>query len=180
MYSSKEIRDMVHIAVPLLDVYEDDDDAGFSAFSAVMARLAPFFTTEGLNAAVGDFLMLLKRTLPEVSDVFADVDFDVQHWAPSALRSLLLRQLSRPCALTLLDFYFSRDSDDIPAFHIHVCVAVLGVMHDRDDFNDLEPEALLPRLTRLPALPMETILNRATRYRDEREAEDYVPAFYSL
>jgi Rab-GTPase-TBC domain len=178
-HSDKEVRDMVHVAAPLFLVFEDNDEAAFSAFSAVMAHIAPFFTTVGLNKAVGDFLMLFKRTLPDVYDVFVDVDFNVQLWAPSALRSLLLRQLPDQCALRLLDSYFSRDSDDIPAFHIHVCVAVLGVMHERDEFNDIEPEALLPRLTNLPSsLPMETILNRATTYQQEREAEGYIPTFH--
>lgn len=171
------IRDMVHIAAFVLPVFEDSDEDAFAAFQAIMHRCKPFYRREGLDRAMGDFLMLFKAMLQDLHEVFVDRDFNMNQWAPSALRSLLLRQLPRDCGYRLLDTYIARTEENWKAFHLHVCLATLAIMHERDEFNDIESESVLHRLNQLPAtLPIEVILNRATTFQQESVAAGYVPS----
>jgi Rab-GTPase-TBC domain len=146
-------------------------------YCGVMRRAGAFLTSKGLDGGVRDFLMLFQALLPELHEQFADLDFDAAVWAAAALRGLLCRELRAAAAARLLDAYIARGDDDWAAFHLHVCVALLAIMHERDEFNDIDSECLLPRLRDLPpGLPIDTIVNRAVTYQQDSEAEGFVRA----
>lgn len=177
---SEDVRDMVRIATPLLAVFSNDEDA-YAAFSSIMFRMRSLFRRDGLNGAVRDFLMLFKRIVPDLHELFVDTDFDVSVWAPSALRSVLCRQLPAATAYRLLDSYIARGEANWVPFHLHLCVALLAVMYEHDVFNDLEGESFLPRLQDLPPnLPIELIINRAVTYQQDSDADGFIPAGSTL
>jgi Rab-GTPase-TBC domain len=170
------VGDMVRIAAVVLAACEVDEDA-FAVYCGVMRCGAVCFEGPGLDGAVRDFLMLFKALLPDLHEQFVDMDFDPCVWAVSALRSLLCRELDAACAARLLDCYLARGEEDWAGFHLHVCVALLAIMHERDEFNDIDSESLLPRLRELPRnLPVETIINRAVMYQQDSEADGFVRA----
>lgn len=169
------VADVVRVAAVVLKVCEGDEDA-FAVLCGVMRRVDVFYGA-GLDGAVRDFLMLFKSLVPDVHEMFVEMDVEVGTWAVSALRGLLCREMQSDCSARLLDCYLARDEEDWTCFHLHVCVAVLAIMYERDEFSEVDSETLLARLQDLPSdLPVDVVVNRAVNFQQDSEADGFVRA----
>jgi len=159
---------MVTLASQLVVVCETEVEA-YHCYASLMRRHERLFTTDGLAAATGRFLMLFRVLQPELYEAFESEEVDARAWVPAWLQGLLGRQLPTECSRRLWDTYLTgvdvEGEGEGLDLHPYVCLAILDCMQEQ--LLEVEAPEMLAVLAHLPELDMDQCITRACNYRDD-------------
>lgn len=141
----------------------------YYCYASLMRRHQRVFTTDGLAAATGRFLMLFRVLQPELYDAFESEEVDARAWVPTWLQGLLARQLPVECSRRLWDTYLTgldvEGEGEGLELHPYVCLAILDCLQEQ--LQEVEAPEMLAVLAHLPELDMDQCITRACNYRDD-------------
>lgn len=132
----------------------------FFVFVKLQQLINEHFGPERIDKMVSKLMALVRTLVPEIYAHFEEEEVP-PNWAVPWLRYLLASQLRANLVHRLWDVYFS--GDDGLNLHVYVCVALLREL--RDTLLELDGEAIVHTLSRLPQVNIGQLVAQADNLR---------------